>query len=204
MGLKERNQSRSIMQGLLLGVALSSFLLPSYAQDLSTLSAQDMITNLAEQLPNVMRMVTAIAFVLGFYFVVFGVMKLKQYGEARTQMSSQHSLKGPLTFIIIGTLLIYLPSSIQVGLSTFWTEPSPYAYLNDTNEWSDFLKNCFMIIQLFGVIAVIRGLVILSHLAGHAQHGTFGKGLTHIIGGIFCINLYQFVQVILVTLGIQT
>ncbi len=204
MGFKERNQSTSIMQGLLLGVVLGSFLLPSYAQDLSTLSAQDMITNLAEQLPNVMRMVTAIAYVLGFYFVVFGVIKLKQYGEARTQMSSQHSLKGPLIFITIGTLLVYLPSSIQVGLSTFWTEPSPYAYLNDTNEWSDFLKNCFMIIQLFGVIAVIRGLVILSHLSSQAQHGTFGKGLTHIIGGIFCINLYQFVQVILVTLGIHT
>ena len=204
MGVKECNQSLRKRQHYLLGLVLCLLVLPLHAQDLSTLSAQDMITNLADQLPNVMRMVTAIAYVLGFYFVVYGVMKLKQYGEARTQMSSQHSLKGPLIFILVGTLLVYLPSSVQVGLSTFWTEPNPYAYLNDTNEWADFMKNCFQIIQLFGVIAVIRGLVILSHLSTQAQHGTLGRGLTHIIGGIFCINLYQFVQVILVTLGIQT
>ena len=203
MGFKKNNTAFSL-QNVLLGLLLLSPILPVQAQDLSTLSAQDMITNLADQLPNVMRMVTAIAYVMGFYFVVFGIMKLKQYGEARMQMSAEHSLKGPLIFILIGTLLIYLPSSIQVGLSTFWTAPNPYAYLQDTNEWADFMKNCFLIIQLFGVIAVIRGLVILSHLSGHAQHGTLGRGLTHIIGGIFCINLYQFVQVILITLGIQT
>ncbi len=36
-----------------------------------------------------------------------------------------------------------------------------------------------------------------------ASQGQFGKGLTHIIGGIFCINIYQFIQMISYTIGIQ-
>jgi len=140
--------------------------------------------------------------VLGIFFVTFGIMKLKAYGEARTQMSQEHHLKGPLTFIIVGAFLIYLPSTVNVGLSTFWTDPNPYGYMQQKDQWSEFLNVCFMIVQLVGTIAFIRGLVILSQLSGHAQHGTFGKGVTHIIGGIFCINIYQLLQVIFSTLGI--
>jgi hypothetical protein len=56
-------------------------------------------------------------------------------------------------------------------------------------------------VQLVGVIAFIRGLVKLSHMGGGHQGG-IGSALTHIIGGIFCINMYDFVQLIMSTLGI--
>jgi intracellular multiplication protein IcmC len=141
---------------------------------------------------------------MGFFFIFYGILKLKEFGEARTQMSSERHLKGPLIYIIVGSLLLYFPTTIQIGLSTFWSQPSPYGYMQETDQWADFMKDVFLVVQLFGTIAFIRGLVILSHLSGHGQPGTFGKGVTHIIGGLFCINIYQFVQVILITLGIQT
>ena len=178
---------------------------PANATTGTSLSAVDMLINFASNIPNLMRLVTAIAYVLGLYFVFHGILALKHYGEQRTMMSGQPHLKGPMIFITVGAILLYLPSSIQVGMSTFWTEPNPYGYLEQQDQWSQFLKNCFMVVQLFGVIAFIRGLVILTHLGGHGgQPGTFGRGITHIIGGILCINIYQFVQVIMVTLGIQS
>lgn len=183
-----------------------SFLLvsPVFAADttVNVVSAADMLQKIADQLPFLMRMVTAIAYVMGMYFIFWGILKLKQYGEMRTQMAAEHSLKGPMMYIIVGALLLYLPSSVQMGLSTFWSTPSPYGYLNEPDQWADVIKDGFLVLQLFGTIAFIRGLVILSHLGGHAQPGTFGKGVTHVIGGLFCINMYQFVQVILTTLGI--
>ena len=186
-----------------------SFSLPVYSQETSPASsipsAQDMLVNISKQIPNFMRMVTAIAYVLGMYFIVSGLFKLKQYGEARTMMSHDQSLKGPLIFIIVGTLLLYLPTSVQIGMSTFWTNPNPYGYLEQVDQWTQFVNDLFLIVQFIGTVAFIRGLVILSHLGGHGgQPGTFSKGLTHIIGGIFCINIYQFVQVIMATLGIET
>lgn len=191
----------------LLAIILMLSVWPVYAAipDVTTLSAADMLKNIAKQVPALMRMITAFAYVMGFYFIFYGILKLKQYGEARSMMSQEHHLKGPIIFLVVGTLLIYLPTSVQVGMSTFWTNPNPYSYLENTDQWSQFMNVCFLIVQLVGTIAFIRGLVIISQLAGHGgAPGTFMRGMTHIIGGIFCINIYEFVKVIMITLGIET
>jgi intracellular multiplication protein IcmC len=197
----------SLMSFATLSFAQENAGVPTYA-DVSgaSITAVDVIANFVKQVPSLMRLITAIAYVAGMYFVFHGIMLLKQYGEMRTQMSGQHHLKGPVIFIVIGTLMLYLPSSVQVGMSTFWTEPNPYGYLQEgQDQWSQLFSNIFMIVQLVGVIAFIRGLILLTHLGGHGgQQGTFGKGITHIIGGILCINIYQFVQVVMVTLGLQS
>jgi len=186
---------------------LSSFSVHAQADipSVTTLSAVDIIKNLAAQVPTLMQMVTAIAYVMGMYLIFAGILKLKQYGEQRSMMSQEQSLKGPLILITIGTLLLYLPTSVQVGMSTFWAQPNPYGYLVQEDSWSQFINACFLIVQLVGTIAFIRGLLILSSLGGHGGHQqAFGKGITHIIGGIFCINIYQVVQVIMITIGIET
>jgi intracellular multiplication protein IcmC len=170
----------------------------------SSLSAQEMLVNIAKQVPSLMRLVTAIAYVLGMYFIIHGIIKLKHAGESRTMMSREHSLMGPIVMLSVGAMLLYLPSSVQVGMSTFWTDPNPYAYLKQKDQWSDFINVCFTIVQLVGTIAFIRGLVLISHLGtGSGQHGTMSKGMTHIIGGILCINIYEFIKVITATLGID-
>lgn len=169
----------------------------------SGLSAQDMLVNISKQVPSLMRLVTAIAYVLGMFFIISGVIKMKHFGESRTMMSQEHSISGPIIMLVVGSMLLYLPSAVQIGLSTFWTDPNPYAYVKESDQWADFLAVCFSIVQLVGTIAFIRGLVILSHMSKGGQQGTVSRGITHIIGGILCINIYQFVQVIAATLGLQ-
>lgn len=188
--------------------ALFALAMPVFAADASSyvtsLSAQDMITNIATQLPQLMRFVTAFAYVMGMYLIFGAILKLKQFGESRTMMSQSHELKGPLFMLVAGGLLLYLPTSVQVGLSTFWADPSPYGYLENTDEWSGFMNNVYMVVQLIGTIAFVRGLVILSRLGERGGHNdSVGKAMTHIIGGVFCINIYEFIKVILFTLGIQ-
>lgn len=191
-------------------LAMLFFVAPVYAQtpanpNVSSLSAETILTNFAQSVPQLMRLVTAIAYVMGFVFIIRGIVQLKHVGEARTQMSMEHSMTGPLIKIGIGALLLYLPSSVQVGMSTFWTNPNPYGYTQEQDQWSQFINVCFLVVQFIGTVAFIRGLVILSHLGGgHGQQGALSKGLTHIIGGVFCINIYQFIQVIMATIGIQT
>ena len=173
---------------------------------LGNLSAGGMLTSLASQIPNLMRLVTAIAYVLGMVFIFIGVLKMKHLGESRTMTSREHSIMGPIIYLVVGALLLYLPTGVQMGTSTFWGSPNPIGYLTGTDQWTQFINDCFSVVQLFGTIAFIRGLVILSHLGSGGGGGQKGlsAGLTHIIGGILCINIYQFVQVIMVTFGIQT
>jgi intracellular multiplication protein IcmC len=183
----------------------SSALAQTSTVEVSSLSAADMLVNFAKNVPNLLRFVTAVAYVMGMYFTFIGIMKLKHLGESRTMMSQDHSFSEPAMYLLAGALLLYLPTSIQVGMSTFWTDPNPYGYLQEAGQWEQFYNVCFTVVQLFGVIAFIRGVVILAHTgSGRGGHqGGIGKALTHIIGGIFCINIYQFVMVVLATLGIS-
>ena len=180
---------------------------PAYAAaniDVSSLNLITMLQNLSTQIPMLMRLITAFAYVLGMIFIFIALVKLKHFGESRTMMSQEHGMMGPIIYFVIGTALLYLPSSVQVGMSTFWRDPSPYAYETvGTDQWSLFMGDIFLIVQLIGTISFIRGLVILSKLGGHGGQEGLGKGITHIIAGIFCINIYQFVQVVASTFGIQ-
>lgn len=164
------------------------------------------IANISNNIGALMQMVTGLAYILGFYYVIVGVMELKHFGEARTMMSSEHGLKKPLIHIFVGAALIYLPTSIKTGIETLWQQPSPLAYVVEKgNAWSELVGNSFMILQFIGVIAFIRGLIKLSHLGGHGgQPGQFGSAMTHIIGGILCINMYDTVKMVLATLGMDT
>lgn len=171
---------------------------------LSSLDPQTILKNISNAIPNLMRLVTALAFIVGIWLVIAGVVKLKHMGEMRTQMSYEHSIWPPLLQILVGGLLLYLPSSVQMGMSTFWTQPNPYGYVIEQDQWAQFMNVCFMVVQLIGTIAFIRGLVMLSHLGGHGGHqNSLSKALIHIIGGIFCINIYQFIQTIFATIGIN-
>ena len=175
----------------------------AFAVDVSNVNAATMITNFAASVPELMRLTTAIAYVLGLYLVMQGVLGLKKYGEQRTQMSSEHSLKGPLTMMAVGAGMLYLPTSVQQGFATFWTNPSPYAYqTSDTGPFQEFINACFLIVQLIGTIYFIKGLSMMTHLDRGGQQGGFSRALTHIIGDIFCIDLYDFLNTIFVTLGL--
>lgn len=170
-----------------------------------SVNAATMVQNIADAVPSLMRLVTAFAFVTGMFLVFKSILGLKQYGESRTMMSSQHELKGPLILMMAGAALLYLPGAVNSGLTTFWTSPNPYAYQTDvSDQWSVLVNDCYLVIQLIGTIAFIRGLLIMSHLGGHSnQPGTFGKAMAHLIGGIFCINIYDFVHTIWTTLAIS-
>lgn len=164
----------------------------------------DMVKNIAETVPELMLFTTALAYLLGFYFVYHGIMLLKKFSEQRTAMSGDAKLSGPLINIFVGAALIYLPSAVNSGLTTFWLNPTPYKYETDSgSEWSEFISACFMIIQLIGVIAFIRGLIILTHLGGQGgQQGGVGRAMAHIVAGIFCIDIYDFVNAVFLTLGL--
>jgi intracellular multiplication protein IcmC len=191
-----------VVQAFFLFIASFSLVNVAFAVDLANVSASTMITNFAASIPDLMRLVTAIAYVLGIYMVTSGVLQLKKYGEQKTQMSSESSLKGPLITIAVGASLLYLPTSVQQGFSTFWTNPSPYAYqTSESGPFKEFIDACFLIVQLIGTIYFIKGLTMMTHLNANSQQG-FSRALTHIIGGIFCIDLYDFLNMIFVTLGL--
>lgn len=205
-----RTVGQEIVKCAALTLIVSTFLYsaPSFAalvdpSKWANVNLETMVKNFSESIPSLMQFVTALAYVMGMYFIVEGILKLKKYGETRTS-GSEASLKSPLIFLGVGGALLYLPTSVQVGFTTFWLDPTPYAYVTDTTDaWTQLIQSIFMIVQLIGTIAFIRGLIILSHIGGQSsQPGSFGKAMAHIVGGILCINIYQFIQAVTNTLAL--
>lgn len=173
-----------------------------YAISVNVIDLKTMLDNLAKTVPGLMQLVTAIAYVMGMIFIIKGLLGLKDHGDARSS-GGKGGIKVPITWIAVGTMLLYLPSSVEAGLTTFWSDPAPFSYLaGSDDQWIEFVNSVFLIVQLIGTIAFIRGLVLLAHSGEGHQQGGVGKAITHIVGGILLINLYQFLQAVFSTLGL--
>lgn len=166
--------------------------------------AQQVLNNIADQIPALTGLVYAIVYILGVMFIIGGLFKLKHVGEQRSMMSGHHGVAGAFVYLAIGALLLFLPSTLEVGTSTFWSTPCSYCYPTPADSaFTPVFKVVYAVVNFVGLIAFVRGLVLLSHTGQQSQHGGFAKAITHIIGGIFCMNIGAFVQMVFATLGVK-
>jgi intracellular multiplication protein IcmC len=156
------------------------------------------------QLGPVYTLVVALAYVLGVWFIADSIFKLKKYGQARTMMSTNMSMAKPLVLLGLGLSLLYFPTLIGTSISTFWLygSSSVLKYPQEPSSWDAFVRPLIDTIRLFGLIAIIRGVVILTRLSHeNPQPGTMGKGLMHIIAGTLAVNIVGTIQIVKATFG---
>jgi intracellular multiplication protein IcmC len=167
----------------------------------------EMLTRLAESLAPVERLLTGGAYLIGCAFLFKAIYSLKVYGEARTMMSNSASVKEPIMYLMVGAILIYFPTGFKVFMqSTFgYQNVLQYAPVNSSNQALDTLfgsgsvvgRPLTMLIQVVGIIAFVRGWVLVARSASQGQPpGGTGKGLIHVFGGILAINIVGTINMI--------
>lgn len=156
------------------------------------LNLSQMIINIADTMPSVMAMVTALSYIIGIALATKGVYKLREYGELRTMMSSQTSLWPIILNLFCGFSLVYFPSTFDMGMFTMFGYDNPLTYTGASDQQTTELVNAMVdIMQVIGAIAVIRGFMILNtSMQQGSQPGSFSKGITFVVGGILAINMY--------------
>ncbi len=170
-------------------------------------SQANILKNIAATLEPVERMLTGLAYVIGISFAFKAIYSLKVYGEARTMMASNTSMKEPLVYLMVAAIFIYLPTAMAVLLQTTFGESSvvQYAPTNSTNGAIDALfgsgspvgRPLALIIQVIGLAAFIRGMILIARGSGSGQQpGSTGKGLMHVFGGILAINIIKTLEII--------
>jgi intracellular multiplication protein IcmC len=170
-------------------------------------SQADILTNLANSLAPIERLITGGAYLIGSAFIFKAIYSLKVYGEARTMMSNSASVKEPIMYLFVGAILIYFPTAFQVFMqSTFgYQNVLQYAPVNSNNQALDTLfgngsvvgRPLAMLIQVIGLIAFVRGWVLVARSASQGQPpGGTGKGLMHVFGGILAINIVGTINMI--------
>ncbi len=168
---------------------------------------QDVLRALANALPPVVAMLTAFCYISGFWFIYRAVYKLRQYGELRTMMSTHTNLGGPVSLIAVGAILMFIPTSIGILENTFFgtytATPLSYNIGQTATRWEALKAIVVIIIRVLGLIAMIRGFVMITSLSSHGQpHATWGRALSHVIGGALLININVTASVAASTVGI--
>ncbi len=198
-------QRHTIRRGIIIAIGVFIAIYPELALAQGGTDALQMLTNLSRAYPALWKMLTGACYVIGFAFAVRGVYYLKQYGEMRTMMASNTSLKTPVVFFIVSAVFIYIPAGFRLLSQTVFGYNSPLAYSHETSGMNPVVLAAITgLISIVGLISFIRGWLILvantEHPGGQA---TLGKAITHIIGGLLAINVLGVVDIVWNTFGLS-
>lgn len=161
----------------------------------------DVLNNVANSLLPVEKLITGGAYLIGCVFLFKAIYTLKTYGESRTMMSNNTSIKEPLVYLIVGAIFIYFPSGLAVMMQSTFGYENILQY--SSAKGSDFLfgssspigRPLTIIIQVIGLVAFVRGWILIARSASQGQQpGGTGKGLMHVFGGILAINIVGTVE----------
>lgn len=181
------------------------------------LAAPDITTiliNLRHLLGPLITLLLIISYAAGIFMIIRALSLLRNFGSSQARPGE---MVGPLVYILVGAVLIYLPSTTDVMSRTiFGTNMTTvvtggninlaaqgrasnvilnYSPTTIEDQWADIVDTVVLYMQFIGFLAFVRGWFIISH-AGQpgAQPGNIPKGLTHIIGGIIAVNFMPMIN----------
>lgn len=167
----------------------------------------DILNNIASNLLPVERLIIGAAYLIGLAFAFKAIYTLKAYGESKSMMSSSTSIKEPIIYMVVAVIFIYFPTGLAIMLQTTFGSSSilQYAPVNSNNPGISALfgtgsvvgRPIAIIIQTIGLIAFVRGWILIARSASQGQPpGGTGKGLVHIFGGILAMNIVATLEII--------
>lgn len=171
----------------------------------------DMIINFVDDVKQpIISGVVAVAFVLGVFYIGRGLFKAAKYGQdPRT-----HSMPIIVGHMAFGALLLVLSQSLGSMLTTIFgtSEIASFSGISwsgggsgggDMTKANDAIKAAIIFFQLVGLIAFLRGWVIVKQSVEGTSQATVGQGLTHVIGGAIAVNMPMFLMAAERTFGID-
>ena len=169
---------------------------PSASKDLG-----GMFVALSSNIPAIMKLVTTAAMVGGGFMILKAILTLPQVEQGRAESGKV------IWHFIAGIGLWSIMPMITTGMATLGASSTDVGNIltSKYNQASggDFdavIAAVMVFVQLLGLIAFIRGVLILKAL-GENKDGAMGRALTHIFGGAAAINIAWAVKVLAFSIG---
>lgn len=156
-------------------------------------------------------LVSLIAIVAGLFMVVNGLVKASKHGiDARTY--SVHSI---LTNIVFGALLMTIGDNLNVMLASVFGDTTlgtssviNWSYAASlaggaSAQFQTAVTAALTFVQIIGVIAFVRGWLVMKKVVEGGGNVTMAQGITHIVGGVLAINVFSFLEIMNSTFGTQ-
>lgn len=204
---------KTLIQNGALGLLLFLFSEAAFAADI-----HQILRNVRGIIVPLTSMVLVISFVFGIFLIFRALGLMKKFGMMQSMQTQPGELSGPLGYLVVGAVLIYLPTStdymmnslFETANSIFDTNSVNYQALGQGSSligyasgssfdqyWVDLANTLVLYIQFLGFLSFVRGWFILSKAgAPGLQPGTISKGLTHVLGGVGLINIVGVVNIL--------
>lgn len=149
------------------------------------LSLTAFLTNIQAEIPPITLMVTAVSYVMGVAFGVNSLMRFSKHSKSPEQVP----LSQCISPLIVCLCLVWLPTFIGSVALTTYGSTSPVGYTPAlTGDAVIAYNGLIALVKLFGIIAVIRGILILKRVGdGKEGNDAISRASWHIFGGV---NLY--------------
>lgn len=165
------------------------------------------ITNIANNLGPVEKLLTAGTYLLGISFAIKALYCLKVMGERSAGGQQGSGVKEPIIYFVVGAVFLYFPTAFAILMNTTFGYSSVLAYAPIVSS-NQQISNLFgpgseagralsLIIQVIGMVAFIKGWLLISKSASQGQPpGGTSKGLVHVFGGILAMNIVGTLHVL--------
>ncbi|MEY3183093.1 MAG: hypothetical protein RLZ35_1078 [Pseudomonadota bacterium] len=191
------------------------------AHAVDTISA---LRNLRDLVIPLTQLLLAFSFVVGIALIWRAIGMMKKFGQMNTMQSQPGEVSGPLVYLVVGAVLIWIPTTTGILTESVFGTSAEKLFSGNTfdysnlgsgsqllsyvsgstleAQWSAIANTLVLYIQFIGLIAFIRGWIIVSKSGQPGvQPGSITKGVIHIIGGIIAINFVEFINLLKETLG---
>lgn len=160
---------------------------------------------------SILTMLMGISVIIGAIFTAASIYKLKSNAEN----PQRFTMGGIVIGLAAGAFMISIPMTIDaLGRSIFGAsalnELSITAATGTVNGMAngmlgaDLSRFLVAFVMIVGVLAVMKGVVILYKKGNGDQQSSMGMVLTHLIAGSLCINLHAFSCMIADSFNIQS
>ncbi len=158
-------------------------------------------------------LIGALVYILGIILVIRGFLRLPKHAS---RAGDNISLNGTIMSVVIGTILISLPSQLDIfSQSIFGTDSYSYAAFSDestsqtlgpsqsTKVAEDIIRTVLRFVQLCGLIWFVSAWFNLLD-ASDGKHGkTFVGGSFRLLASLACWNIFALLQALQTTLNIN-
>lgn len=154
-------------------------------------SADQLFIQFSEHVDLIINLVNMGAVLVGVTFIFKALLKLKIYGEMRSMMAPHARLNQIFLLLFVGALLMSVPSATRSILEDALLGDRAIkglAYMPSSHVTEEIQEAAKNIVRLIGSVALVRGLIQLGSYQEGGRH-PLGKSFTHIIAGIFAINV---------------
>jgi intracellular multiplication protein IcmC len=186
----------------LMAVLVLAFL-PLLAQAQGQPDVGQMFASSSQTFVTLMAAMPVFSWLMGVAISFKGVLMFRDWAEG----GGRTSIKAPIGLMIVGVLLIALPSTISMAQATLSLGANSGTALLAEGGSSSVpgadaaFKGVLLFVKLVGHIALIRGLLILKRFAAGEQGGELGRAFTHIGGGACAINIQTTIHLLANTIG---